>query len=111
MSPPVMTKFSVTLLLTFITISLTFKTITARKTFAVTEVNGDHCVFNDDGYLRGICVDLWRRIAGDLGIDHEWKVVPGNGAIPAFKNETVEVVDIIVLRLNIFMMKTFDVSK
>ena len=100
-----------TLLLTFITIALTLKTIGARKTLAVTEVPEDNCVFNNDGYLRGICVDLWRRIAADLGIDYELKVVPEKGAIPAFKNETVEVVDIVLLRLDIFLMRTFDVTK
>ena len=101
-----------TILLIFVTIHPSAKTMQANKTVAITELSSDHFVFRDDeGDLRGICVDLWKRIAADLGIDDDLKVVPVKRAIPLFKNESVEMVDIIVQRMDENQMKAYNVSQ
>ena len=94
-----------------IVLSSTQKTTATKKSIAITEVTGYPYVFEDDGYLRGICIDLWRRVAKELGIDYSLKVVEEKQSIPAFKNESVGVVDIIVRRLSAFKMRAYGVSK
>ena len=106
-----MMRYCWTLILIHVVSSSTSKSTTSKKTVAVTEVSGYPYVFEDDGYLRGICIDLWRRAAKELGIDYSLKVVKETQSIPAFQNETVEVVDIIILRLDAFKMAALGVSK
>ena len=60
---------------------------------AVTHNSKDDYVFEENGILRGICIDLWEQVAKDLYFsDFRPKALGWNEMMAEFKNKNADVI-------------------
>ena len=89
----------------FQSVSLAFLTVTNEKTRAVTEYTADNYVFDENGTPSGICIDLWKLVANELGIDYELTVTSPMQSVVAFEDKTA---DIIIGKMDDIQMDRMD---
>ena len=78
-------------------------------TVAITTNSEDDFVFKDDGILRGICIDIWERIAYNLNVANFRPAVRSWDDMTAtFRSQSA---DIIVQRMDDGRMRRANISK